>query len=134
MLINEIDRRGFLRGVAGAGIAAAGVGAQAKSAPPETTGVSMNTGPEHAVQRAALKSGIRGTELAQFMAQTRHESADFTRMKEIGGAKYFAQRYDPKYAPGKAKILGNKHHGDGALYQGLSKLQAETTIEWPEPH
>ena len=115
MLINEIDRRGFLRGIAGAGIAAAGVGAQAKSAPPETTGVSMNTGPEHAVQRAALKSGIRGTELAQFMAQTRHESADFTRMKEIGGAKYFAQRYDPRYAPGKAKILGNKQPGVGAL-------------------
>jgi len=123
MLINEIDRRGFLRGLAGAGMAATGVAAQAKAVPPETTGVSMNTGPEHAVQRAAIKSGIKGTELAQFMAQTRHESADFTRMKEIGGAKYFAQRYDPKYAPGKARILGNKHPGDGALYHGRGFIQ-----------
>ena len=123
MLINEIDRRGFLRGLAGAGMAAAGVAAQAKVAPPETTGVSMNSGPEHAVQRAALRSGIKGTELAQFMAQTRHESADFTRMKEIGGVPYFTKRYDPRHAPQTAKILGNTHPGDGARYHGRGFIQ-----------
>jgi predicted chitinase/gamma-glutamylcyclotransferase (GGCT)/AIG2-like uncharacterized protein YtfP len=100
--------------------------AQTKAVPTsnvETYGVSMNTGPEHTLQRAALRAGIKGPELAQFMAQTRHESADFTRMKEIGGAKYFAKRYDPQTAPGTAKILGNTHAGDGVKYHGRGFIQ-----------
>jgi predicted chitinase len=89
----------------------------------ETTGVSMNTGAEHVVAKVAMQSGIRGTELAQFMAQTNHESADFSRMKEIGGAKYFHKRYDPKVAPKTAKILGNTHAGDGVKYHGRGYIQ-----------
>lgn len=89
----------------------------------ETTGVSMNTGPEHILQRVAIRAGINGDELAQFMAQVRHESADFTRMKEIGGNKYFAKRYDPKLAPDTARILGNKHAGDGVRYHGRGFIQ-----------
>jgi predicted chitinase len=129
MLIREItedlSRRGFLQGMAGAALGATGVAnaKQSPASPVVTTGLSMQSGPEHALQRAALASGIRGVELAQFMAQVRHESADFSRMKEIGGRQYFAQHYDPKFAPQKARILGNTHHGDGERYHGRGFIQ-----------
>jgi len=83
----------------------------------------MNSGIEHLLVRVAMAAGIRGNELAQFMAQTRHESADFSRMREIGNANYFAKRYDPKYAPGKARILGNTQAGDGIRYHGRGFIQ-----------
>lgn len=119
-------------GALAAGMAMGAPAADAKPAPqkpvaaqqvPDTFGVSMNTGVEHTLQQTAIRSGIKGQELAQFMAQVRHESADFTRMKEIGGAKYFAKRYDPKVAPTTAKILGNTHAGDGIRYHGRGFIQ-----------
>lgn len=124
-ITEDMSRRGFLQGLAGgAALAATGaVQAKAHPAPIETTGLSMNLRPEHAVQKTAITHGIRGTELAQFMAQVRHESADFSRMKEIGGKHYFAQHYDPKFAPQKAKILGNIHPGDGERYHGRGFIQ-----------
>jgi predicted chitinase len=127
----DMSRRGFL-GALGAGAMAASGVAQAKPkklqqyAPNvgiETTNISMNTNAEDLVQRTAIRSGIKGRELAQFMAQVKHESADFSRMKEIGGAQYFAQHYDPKFAPAKARILGNKKPGDGAKYHGRGYIQ-----------
>jgi predicted chitinase len=129
VITEEISRRGFLKGLgAGAALAATGA-AQAMARPPqnqppvETTGLSMNSIPEHALQRAAIHAGIRGVELAQFMAQVRHESADFSRMKEIGGKNYFVKRYDPRVAPKTAKILGNTHPGDGERYFGRGFIQ-----------
>lgn len=88
----------------------------------ETTGLSMNSDKEHTLQRVAVKAGIKGVELAQFMAQMRHESADFAHMKEIGGSLDF-KKYDPKFAPKKAKVLGNKHAGDGERYKGRGFVQ-----------
>ena len=88
-----------------------------------TNGLSSNSGPEHIVQKVAKQSGMQGAELAQFMAQTRHESADFSRMKEMGGDKYFHNKYDPKVAPKTAKILGNTHAGDGIKYHGRGFIQ-----------
>ena len=94
-----------------------------KSEPIATNGLSDNSIAEHELQKAAIKAGIRGTELAQFMAQTRHESADFSRMKEIGGEKYFNKLYDPKVSPKTAKILGNTKVGDGIRYHGRGFIQ-----------
>lgn len=133
--VNEdMSRRGFL-GALGAG-ALASTGVQAKQHKPnkhaqqyapnvdiETTNISMNTRAEDLVQRTAIRAGIKGRELAQFMAQVKHESADFSRMKEIGGAQYFAQHYDPRFNPGKARILGNKKPGDGVRYHGRGYIQ-----------
>jgi putative chitinase len=43
-------------------------------------------------------------------------------MVEYGGSLDF-RKYDPKYAPKKAKILGNKKVGDGARYKGRGYIQ-----------
>ncbi len=77
------------------------------------------TGNPHEVylKKAAEKAGIKGHELAAFLSQCAHETMDFKHMKEIGGVLDF-KKYDIKFAPGKAKALGNDRPGDGAKYKG----------------
>jgi putative chitinase len=77
---------------------------------------------EQILLNTAVKSGITGVELAAFMAQMAHESHDFQSMVEYGGSLDF-RKYDPKYAPKKAKQLGNKYVGDGAKYKGRGFVQ-----------
>lgn len=77
---------------------------------------------EAILRKVAMKAGIQGTELAQFMAQCQHETLNFTKMKEIGGSLDF-KKYDPKHAPRKAKILGNTKAGDGSRYAGRGFIQ-----------
>jgi len=72
--------------------------------------------------KAAVAAGIKGEELAQFLAQCAHETMDFKRMVEFGGSLDF-RKYDPKYAPKKAKALGNKKVGDGARFKGRGYIQ-----------
>ena len=98
----------------------------AQQAPQGYNVLSNNSTNEITLQKAARRAGMKGAELAQFMAQMKHESWDFDRMKEKaqpGVKDYYAKRYDMKYSPKTAKILGNKHAGDGARYHGRGFVQ-----------
>jgi predicted chitinase len=77
---------------------------------------------EYVLLKTAKDSGIKGTELAAFMAQCAHETLDFKTLREIGGSLDF-RKYDPKHAPKKARALGNKYAGDGARYKGRGYIQ-----------
>jgi putative chitinase len=76
--------------------------------------------PVQVLTKAAEDAGIKGIELTQFLAQCAHESANFTRMEEIGNPQYFKKKYEN---PRKAKILGNKFKGDGERYKGRGPIQ-----------
>ena len=133
-VLEDLSRRGFLGGLAG--MAALGTRdtkpnntvnkdtpIEPQKEPPITT-LSNNPQIESLLHKAAVAAGIVGTELAQFMAQTKHESWNFSRLKEKGvGQGYFAKKYDLQYAPRTAKILGNKHVGDGEKYHGRGFIQ-----------
>jgi putative chitinase len=82
--------------------------------------LSNNSDAEAALQTAAKAAGLKGSELAQFMAQTRHESWDFSKMKEVGNKKKF-DRYEKNRS--LAQQLGNKVKGDGELFKGRGPMQ-----------
>lgn len=95
--------------------------------PPKATEKELSksvTGNPHEVflKKAAERAGIQGQELIAFLSQCAHETMDFKHMKEIGGSLDF-RKYDPKYAPKKAKALGNKQVGDGAKFKGRGYIQ-----------
>lgn len=77
---------------------------------------------ESALSRIAQAAGIKGVELAQFLAQCAHETGDFAHLEELGGNRYLA-KYDPTVNPAKAKALGNTQAGDGAKYKGRGFIQ-----------
>ena len=58
--------------------------------------------------------------LAAFVAQAVHESAGFSRFKEIGNNSYL-KRYEPGTKAGKN--LGNIYPGDGAKFKGRGIFQ-----------
>lgn len=124
--------------VAGAALGAAALSPQAadaKSAPQQKPAITQQVQGDAAYAtklilkpeakiliQTARAAGMRGKELAQFVAQCAHETANFSSLKELGGRLDF-KKYDPKHNPRKAKILGNKQVGDGAKYHGRGYIQ-----------
>ena len=75
------------------------------------------------LMKTAQQQGIKGVELAQFLAQMEHESWDFKKMKEVPAHKGYFNRYDPKHNPRLANKLGNKYAGDGTAFRGRGFIQ-----------
>lgn len=97
----------------------------AAAQPSKTKSIPTLTGTraEQIAKQIALNAGIRGVELAAFLAQIKHESADFTDMYERGSKNYFQRMYDIAYRPAKAEKLGNEKVGDGVRYRGRGFIQ-----------
>lgn len=89
----------------------------------------------------AVKSGMQGAELAQFMGQSAHETQNFSLLREKGGKLDF-KKYEPVFKKDRAgkviidpetkkpkdfntlsKTLGNTKLGDGLKYIGRGYLQ-----------
>lgn len=67
--------------------------------------------------KTATESGLNKQDIRHLLAQTAHETLDFTRMIESGTKQYF-KKYDIQFNPKKAKSLGNIKPGDGELFKG----------------
>jgi predicted chitinase len=124
--------RSALGGAALAGAMALGGGAaDAKMMPPPTTQAKVPVAQVQApaqqsplvnqLKAVATANGIQGTELAQFLAQCAHETANFASMEERGSPAYFTKKYEQHKKT--ARILGNKVQGDGERYKGRGYIQ-----------
>ena len=115
------SRRGFLKTLGGAAVAAAGLSAQDATGA-ELKKLNILDNPKSRLLYDTAKPYIKGTELAQFMAQCAHETANFSTLVEFGSPEHF-KKYDPQFNPKKAQELGNTKPGDGERYKGRGFLQ-----------
>jgi predicted chitinase len=84
-----------------------------------STSQTANKAEEGRLLKIARQAGMKGDELAAFMAQMAHETYGFERFIELGDNAYFKRIYDIKgMNPKKAEQLGNVKPGDGARYKG----------------
>lgn len=77
----------------------------------------------HLLVDYAVMSGLKGLELAQFMAQMHHETGGFTKMVEMGNERSITRKYDIRHNPELARILGNIRPGDGWRFRGRGYIQ-----------
>ena len=87
--------------------------------PATITGSTLET----TLRNFAIKAGIKGKELAQFLAQCAHETANYSSLVEFGNSQEFLKKYDKQYNPEKAKRLGNTNPGDGERFKGRGFIQ-----------
>ena len=90
-------------------------------APVRPAALTQQAGPVEQLKAFAMASGIKGVELAQFLAQCAHESANFASMEERGSPAYFTKKYEQHKKT--ARILGNKVKGDGERFKGRGYIQ-----------
>lgn len=83
-----------------------------------STSSHANAQHERYLKQQAMAAGITGDELAAFLAQTAHETMGFKSLYEFGSKDYFKKKYDIKFDPAKAELLGNVAPGDGVKYRG----------------
>ena len=95
-----------------------------KSTAPAKPVQKLVTGSPHEalLKSEATKSGLSGTELAAFLSQCAHETLNFKRLSEFGNKLHF-KKYEKKYSPKKAQLLGNIHPGDGIRFKGRGYIQ-----------
>ena len=85
-----------------------------------------NNEDEKRLMQGLLANGIKGVELAAFMAQSAHETRNFESMVEEGSDRYFLRYEKTSKNPNhrkSAKRLGNTEKGDGARFKGRGYLQ-----------
>jgi putative chitinase len=115
-IFEEMDRRGFLKGLAGTAAVAATGNAFGKNTP--TPPLAENP-LSSVLERTAKQAGIYGTELAQLLAQCHVETVGYQTLKELPNK--WQQHYEP---PSKtAEILGNTQRGDGQRFIGRGFIQ-----------
>jgi predicted chitinase len=145
VITEDLTRRGFLGGLAGAAAGVAATDAEAAKKKPakpvdkntqamntridpkyqlargeELPALSNNPRVEIAVQKAARAHGItHPAELAQFMAQTNHESWDFTKLYQVGDKRVYGGK-------GLIQLTGKQN------YAAASKSAGVDLVKHPE--
>lgn len=97
-----------------------------------STALRVNADRQSFIFKKAIEAGLRGDELAAFMAQSAHETLGFNKMGEMGGKEYLKKQYDPKHNKAKAAELGNKKTGSGARYAGAGYLMLTGEFNYAE--
>lgn len=99
-----------------------------KELPSRHTSQNVDTKRQSFIIKKAQEAGIKGIELAAFLAQSAHETRGFNALGEEGGKEYLKKQYDPKHNKDKAKQLGNVSKGSGHRFAGAGYMML--TGQW----